>query len=182
MSRRARSLAAVIAASVFLGLITFQPTTKAGTVALNYQIFLPGIVKVPNQTALPPTPESEVVNLINIQRRANNCPALQSSPQLALAAERHSQDMADHNFFSHTGSNGSNFSQRAQAAGYPYFPSGEIIAAGQSTPADAVNAWMNSSGHRGIILNCANDDIGVGMVQKAGSTYGYYWTADFGQR
>ena len=54
----------------------------------------------------------------------------------------HSQDMADANYFSHTGSDGSGLEDRAVAANFYTFPLGENIAAGYATVRDAVLAWM----------------------------------------
>src|SRR5262245_65198679 len=40
--------------------------------------------------------------------------------RLIQSARDHSQDMSDHNYFSHTGSDGSNPGQRMSAAGFPW--------------------------------------------------------------
>lgn len=181
MSRRARlGFVAIILYTSVLGFLAPRTPLRAQSATLTNRLFLPGIVVQPASSWS--APELAVFNLINQQRRANGCPEVKMSDELANAARAHSKDMADKNFVSHTGSSGSSFSQRAKAAGYQFFPSGEIIAAGQSTPNDAVTSWMNSSGHRSIILTCANDDIGVGYVDKAGSQYRFYWTVVFGQR
>ena len=49
-----------------------------------------------------------------------------------IAARCHSVDMAENDFFSHTGSDGSNFSQRMRDAGYTGSPRAENIAAGNA--------------------------------------------------
>lgn len=180
MRRRARrGLVALIVCGAIIWMLTPRLTPRATAINGTYRIFLPGIV-VPAR--IWNASELEVFKLINQQRQANGCPPVTLDENLSLAAQAHSQDMATNNYFSHTGRNGSSFSDRARAAGYQFQPSGEILAAGQSTPADAINAWMNSSGHRAIMLNCANDDVGVGMREGPNSTYRYYWTAVFGQR
>jgi uncharacterized protein YkwD len=51
------------------------------------------------------------------------------------------------------------------------------VGASYSTPAAAVQGWMNSSGHRAIILG-SYCDVGVGYA--TGGSYGYYWTLDVG--
>jgi uncharacterized protein YkwD len=66
--------------------------------------------------------------------------------------------------------------------GYRSWSWGENIAAGYSTPESVVAGWMASSGHRANILNAGYRDLGVGIVQKSGSRYGYYWVQDFGAR
>ena len=54
----------------------------------------------------------------------------------------HSQDMADNNYFSHTGSEGSGLEDRAAAVNYYTFPLGENIAAGYDSVRETVLAWM----------------------------------------
>lgn len=181
--RRHAQLGLVAVVGCVLALFAPRTVLYAQAPNLTYTLYLSGVGVAPPQTQSAwSSPEVTVYNLINQQRRANGCPEVQMSDQLAAAARKHSQDMAGNNFVSHTGSDGSNFTQRAKAAGYQFFASGEIIAAGQSTPSDAVSAWMGSSGHRSIILTCANNDIGVGYAEKAGSQYQFYWTVVFGQR
>lgn len=53
----------------------------------------------------------------------------------------------------------------------------ENLAAGQRTPKEVVNAWMNSPGHRANILKKEVSEIGVGYVN--GGKYGHYWTQMF---
>ena len=62
------------------------------------------------------------------------------------------------------------------------YGSAENIAAGQRTPAAVMTAWMNSAGHKANILNCSSAAIGVGIGRSTASTYGIYWTQDFGTR
>ena len=69
-------------------------------------------------------------------------------------AQAHSQDMADRDFFSHTGSDGRSPFQRMRDAGYSYRRAAENIAAGSTSPAEVVDMWMGSPGHRANILDC----------------------------
>ena len=123
------------------------------------------------------TVESQVITLVNQQRKAAGCGAVVYNAKLRTAAYNHSLDMATHNFFDHTGSDGSTFVTRVQAAGYSA-PLGENIAWGWRTPTDVLNAWMNSAPHKANILNCSARSIGVGMAKKADGTP--YWTQEFG--
>lgn len=61
--------------------------------------------------------------------------------------------------------------------GVSYTAAGENIAMGQRTPADVMNGWMNSSGHRANILNSSYTEIGVGYV--TGSNGQTYWVQHF---
>lgn len=64
--------------------------------------------------------------------------------------------------------------------GIQYTYAGENIAAGQQTPQDVMNSWMNSPGHRSNILNPNYTTIGVGFAK--GGAYGTYWTQQFIRR
>jgi len=121
-----------------------------------------------------------VVDLTNQQRASAGLPPLTVNSALNASALAHSQDMASHNFFSHTGSDGSSVDQRIRAAGYsPLWAWGENIAAGQPSPEEVVNAWMNSASHRANILSPYYREIGVAYVYAPGTTYLHYWTQDF---
>ena len=72
----------------------------------------------------------EMLSLVNGIRADSGIAPLKLSAELNTAAFDHSYDMASNNYFSHTGLNGSTFSERAIAAGYTGSPRGENIAAG----------------------------------------------------
>lgn len=57
-----------------------------------------------------------------------------------------------------------------------YRTAGENIAYGQSTPAEVMNGWMNSSGHRANILKSDFKEIGIAAFYKNGR---YYWVQLF---
>jgi uncharacterized protein YkwD len=139
--------------------------------------------------------EQQVIDLTNEQRQQHGCAALVRSDTLSAAASAHSRDMAMHDLFSHTGSDGSTMISRAVAAGYSYTLLAENLAAGTATPAEVVTGWMNSAGHRANILNCGLHELGVGFYAQMddqsnvrldngqlGGPYRYYWTQDFGSQ
>ncbi len=138
------------------------------------------------------TLESQVLTLVNQRRAAGaTCggvnkppaPALTLNSQLRCAARKHSKDMGDKNFFSHTGSNGWNFIKRIEAAGYlNWLAAAENIAAGQTTAAAVVTGWMNSTGHCNNIMNPNYKHLGVGYYNKSTATYKHYWTQNFGRK
>jgi hypothetical protein len=126
--------------------------------------------------------ESDVVDLVNVEREARGLHPLAHDYSLAAAARDHSEDMGVQNYFSHTSLDGRTPGDRIMAAGYSYSSYGENIAAGQSTPESVINSWMSSDGHRANILNPNFCDIGVGYAYVADSTYHHYWTQDFGRQ
>lgn len=128
--------------------------------------------------ATPTTAENSVIALTNTQRVRNGCPRVHVNRQLTYAARAHSRDMAVRNYFSHTSRTGTTFVTRARTAGYQS-PMSENIGWGYRTPADIVNAWMTSPGHRRNILNCSARAVGVGIAYKANGTP--YYTQVFGR-
>jgi uncharacterized protein YkwD len=133
------------------------------------------------QTA-PSAFETDVLDLVNQERAAQNLLPLSWDNQLHEAARNHSEDMAANNYFSHTSLDGRAFVDRIEDAGYWWNAAGENIAAGYSTPQAVMNGWMNSAGHRQNILNSAYCDLGVGYAYDQSSAYDHYWTQDFGRR
>jgi uncharacterized protein YkwD len=121
----------------------------------------------------------QVIKLTNKERAKSGCKALRSNSLLKSAAQKHSVDMARKDYFSHTGKDGRSPFDRMTDAGYSFSAAAENIAAGQRTPADVVEGWMNSAGHKKNILNCTYTEIGVGYAK--GGSYGTYWTQNFGK-
>ncbi len=126
--------------------------------------------------------EQAVIDRHNAERANLGLPPLALSDELTQAARRHSRDMASNNFFSHTGSDGSAPWERMTGACYDWATAGENIAAGYTSPDAVMAGWMASAGHRTNILNANFRDIGVGYTYGANSTFGRYWTVDFGTR
>jgi uncharacterized protein YkwD len=132
----------------------------------------------PGPTSSAPAPAAgitaEVTRLTNLERAKAGCGALRIDSRLTAAAQAHSEDMVDRDYFSHTSPDGEGPGDRAAAAGYPNW-SGENIAAGYPTAAAVVQGWMNSAGHRANILNCQSKATGVGYDARRDM-----WTQMFG--
>jgi uncharacterized protein YkwD len=124
--------------------------------------------------------QAEIANLINTARAQNGLPALAINPQLSVAAQGHSIDMACHGLLSHTGSDGSSVHQRVVAAGYASSYSEEIIY-GSGFPQTAFDWWMNDKVHHDAILNPNITEMGIGYAYVADTAYGGYYTVDFGR-
>src|SRR5690606_7058572 len=62
--------------------------------------------------------------------------------RLTIAAQGHSEDMYEHDFMGHGGSDGSNFIQRAERSGYHWSALAENVAYGYSDPALVVAGWL----------------------------------------
>jgi uncharacterized protein YkwD/stress response protein SCP2 len=122
--------------------------------------------------------EAEVVELTNRERARAGLRPLAADPLLATAARAHCADMVARRFYSHTSPEGSQPWDRAAAAGSTRRTIGENIACGQRSPAEVVEGWMNSPGHRANILKPAFTHLGVGFA--GGGPAGTYWTQLFG--
>lgn len=115
--------------------------------------------------------------------------------RLSNAAWEHSNDLAQSNTFSHTGSgtltdvaaqemhlgHGSQFSDRIENQGYTQYRTiGENIAAGYIDAQDVVEGWLESDHHCANLMNPKFSEVGMALVEKTGTEYGSYWSQEFG--
>ena len=116
--------------------------------------------------------EQEVFNLINQQRANNGLAALKIDSEVQRVARIKAQDMVNNNYFAHESPTYGTPFQMLQSFKISYRSAGENIA-GNSSNSGAVNAWMNSSGHRANILNSSFTYTGIGVVSspKYGKIY-----------
>lgn len=125
--------------------------------------------------------EKQAFALINEQRAASGLEPLAWSDEAAKIARVHSQNMANHNFFSHAGLDGSLVSDRADALGVNKWRAiGENIAYNQGfeNPVEfAVERWMKSQKHRDNLLSSRWKESGIGIAITENGTY--YFTEVF---
>ena len=116
--------------------------------------------------------EQEVFNLINNQRTQNGLSALKIDSEVQKVARIKAQDMVNNNYFSHSSPTYGSPFDMLKSYKVSYNTAGENIA-GNSSNSGAVNAWMNSSGHRANILNKSFNYTGIGVVNspKYGKVY-----------
>lgn len=154
---------------------TAAPTTTATTAPpTTPPTTAPPTTQAPTTTTPPPTAAAQVVALANAARASAGCNPLRIDDRLVAAAQDHSDDMAAHDYFSHTSLDGLTFAERIVAAGYPD-PGAENIARGQRSAQAVHDSWMESDGHRRNILDCDLTAIGVGLHRET-----WTWTQDFG--
>lgn len=108
-------------------------------------------------------------------------PPVTWSCQLEQAAVEHSEDMASHDFFSHTGSDGLRVSHRATEASYRWQRLGENIAGGHSSIPDVFQGWLDSPSHCSMMMGSAYDEAGLALRSNSGSYYVNYWTLVLGK-
>jgi len=116
--------------------------------------------------------EQQVFNLINEQRTKNGLSALKIDDEVQNVARIKAQDMVNNNYFSHTSPTYGSPFDMLKSFGVSYKSAGENIA-GNSSNSGAVNAWMNSEGHRANILSNNYNYTGIGVVSspKYGKMY-----------
>ncbi|MFN8474152.1 MAG: CAP domain-containing protein [Anaerolineae bacterium] len=130
--------------------------------------------------AAPPDEVRQVIELINQERVRHGLHPLMHDPRLDVAAQRHSDDEAEHDYIGHDGTDGSTFWSRVVDVGFDPQVLGEVLAAGNNTADSAVQSWFHSPPHYEILMYPDLDWIGVGESTRAGTRYGYYWVAEVG--
>jgi uncharacterized protein YkwD len=131
---------------------------------------------------------AELLQRVNAARaRPRHCgdkffpaaPPLQSSALLRRAAEVHAQDMISHDYFAHSGYDGSTPAQRVTATGYRYQIVGENIASGPDSAAEAADGWLASPPHCENIMDPRFSDSGIAYAATASGTPHIYWVEEF---
>ena len=116
----------------------------------------------------------QVLSLVNREREKEGLDPVMLAPDLMEAAAVRAEELTER--FSHTRPNGKScFSVIARKKRTV----GENIAAGQPTPEDVMDCWLNSPGHRANILNPDFRELGVGYLYRDGEEYRHYWVQLF---
>ena len=116
-------------------------------------------IAVPAQAA-PSTMEKRLVNRINDARADHGLRALRLGPRLSRGAHAWSRHLMRADSFHHA---------RLRPG------TGEILAWGTCSwfrPAQAVRMWLNSSGHRALLLRAGFRVVGTGWTKGAWRGYG----------
>jgi uncharacterized protein YkwD/PKD repeat protein len=146
-------------------------------------------VELESEFVLPPvqlpagaTAAEQLFIYINEARRLFELPALGYTQELSAAAQYHSRDKAYYPDSPHVGTDGTTSAERLMRHGYAGGYAGEATAWGFADPREAVEFWVNSDPHRGIILNRYATDVGVGYAEDYATRNIWHWTAEFGNR
>ncbi len=122
-----------------------------------------------------------MVGLLNQDRTAAGLVPVQTDSRLMAIARARSVDMATKHYFSHTQPDGRNVFDILNAQHITWYGAGEIIAWNNYpgldlSTANANSQWMNSPGHKAIVLSTTLNYVGVGLAIDA-STGKKLWTA-----
>ncbi len=113
------------------------------------------------------TLQKEVIYLTNQERLKHGLMPLKddstTTNRLHSASTWYAQWLTDNNWFSHDEPNGRDPGRRIRDFGYVPIIWGENIGAGYTTPARAVDGWMNSPDHRYNMLHSGFCELGVGL-------------------
>jgi uncharacterized protein YkwD len=122
---------------------------------------------------------SRAYDLINAERQKAGAPPLQVNAALSQEAQRYAETMAGANCFGSSCGNTPELQQRVEDAGYTSWSAlAEGLAAGQTTPEDAVAQWVSGSGQ--TALDPKYSDVGVGVAY--GGQYRIYWAETLGSQ
>jgi len=150
-------------------------------ISANPQIKNPALIypgqKITIPTVTTTAQENEVIRLVNVQRSKAGLQLLKTNWQLCRVARYKSADMANKGYFAHNSPTYGTPFQMMESFGLRFSAAGENIAYGQRTPAEVMNGWMNSPGHKSNILSGSYTEIGVGLAKNKSGVC--YWTQQF---
>ena len=124
------------------------------------------------------TPLSEVraatLCVINQERAGAGLPPLRANRRLRAAAMSHAREMVHRDYFAHVSARGASLGGRVTVSGYASsrdrWAAGEALAWGtgaRAAPREIVRGWMESPGHRAILLTARFRDAGLGVARGA---------------
>jgi uncharacterized protein YkwD len=128
---------------------------------------------------------AEMLSRVNDIRRRAGLPPLAPNPLLDRVSQEHAEDMLVRSYFGHQTPEGLGPSDRARADGYgPGI--GENLVEQRFSTEEALEAWLNSPGHRRNILDPGCRELGVGLAVGAGydaapGGYRVIWVQSFGR-
>ena len=120
--------------------------------------------------------QREMVSLLNKNRLMMGLECFELDEVLCKICIEHSQDMVKRQFFSHTGSDGKGYEQRARDVDWNGGTWGEVIYTGSTSTRAVYDSWWKSEDNRPKLYEKRLNRIGVGIVNKTwtvvvGSTY-----------
>jgi uncharacterized protein YkwD len=121
--------------------------------------------------------EREAIDALNDVRRANGLSALRVSERLNRSSGQYARRMLRHDFFGHGSS--------IDVAG-GFRSAGETLAyhtGWSAQPRRTVSRWMNSPGHRAVLLSPGFRWVGMGLARgRLGGSVATTWVAHVGSR
>ncbi|WLR52208.1 CAP domain-containing protein [Bacillus tianshenii] len=116
--------------------------------------------------------QKQIFHITNHLRKRYGVSPLAWHEEAAQTAYTHSEDMATHDYFSHTSPTSGTLAERLTARNIVYQSAGENIAAKYMDGPAVVIGWLNSESHRQSLLYPDFTHLGVGVYQE-------YYTQNF---
>jgi uncharacterized protein YkwD len=157
----------------------FDPALQRTLHALTVQPESRGRVDLPFRVAqAKPRPdlETQMLAMVNAERRAAGLKPVQPDSDLTQVARAHSSDMFARGYFAHVSPEGRDLGNRLQKARVGYLAAGENLALAP-TLYSAHNGLMHSPGHRANILRPQFGRLGIGILD--GGSHGLMVTQAF---
>jgi len=111
--------------------------------------------------AMPAWADPMGLERVNALRDVQGLKPLIYDGRLAQAAQNHASDMAEHDYFSHQGRDGTDVGRRAAMAGYQWCFVAENIAKGQQSLDEVMTGWTNSPGHYRNMVDSRAEEMGL---------------------
>ncbi len=156
-----------------------RPPSSAGKARESGEAMIAAVLATPcTNTDITPEPANlqvareAILCLVNQERATHNEQPLRTNPKLQAAAEAHSNECVELDYFAHVSPSGETPVERIQATGYipsPFdgYVLGENLAWGTyelGTPQAIVAAWIASPPHLANILEARYTETGIGVT------------------
>lgn len=174
IDRRKRALVTAVSVGLLLLLLVAFPGNADAQTASNTDPALEP-VSVPGCDGAQVTMkqrEKEMLDKYNAHRASKGLPRYCVDPALQRSAQKHSDDEAARNFFSHTNPDGKTSTQRIRdeiPENTCFSATGENLHTvwADTTVSEVFTDWMNSAGHRANIERTSVQRIGIGTAEDA---------------
>ena len=123
--------------------------------------------------------EKQLIDVINAFRQRNNLSILSEDIIATYTCRKHSQDMADNNYFNHINLSEQSPWDRYDSAGGKYYACTENIAAESYTCQDIFDTWLNLEAERENLSHTQATFIGCGIGYSHNSDHQFYTTKMF---
>ena len=123
------------------------------------------------------SPQDDAISQLNQLRQASGLPALQASESLHRSSTKYARRMIASKYFGHA-------SRIAASSAFDRIGETlELHSGWNPDPAQTISAWMNSPGHRAVLMSSAYRWVGMGIARgKIGSRLVTVWVAHVGAR
>ena len=110
--------------------------------------------------------EQQIFDITNVIRHQFEEDILQWDEETASVARGHSKEMYEEDYFSHDSPTLGDLSHRLEQEDVHFKAAGENIASQYMDAPEAVHGWLNSDGHRKILLEQNFTHLGVGVYKR----------------